>query len=199
MSDELSRMPPLDDDGKGDLAQMLAQRAPKGRSKVTTTLVVVLVLLVGVFLGVPIGRATSSSAGGPGAGGFPGAPASGASAANSTGGDTAGGQGAMPGGPQAGGFPGRGTAGTVKSVDGGTLVVTTTDGTEVTVATSEQTAITESTAVAVDQLTAGTKIVVMGEQADDGTVAAQRIIVGDAGFGGAGGQGPGAAPSGPAQ
>ena len=76
----------------------------------------------------------------------------------------------------------------MKSVDGSTITVTTQDGSEVTVQTSDQTTVTESAQVSVDSLKPGTTIVVMGEKADDGTVNAQRIIAGEGGFGGPGGQ-----------
>lgn len=188
MSNELNLMPPMDDGGEQDLSEMLAKRTKQPRSKVTTALIVVVILLFGVFLGIPIGKATSSSSGRTGGlsgGSFPGAPSANATAAAPVGGASVG---RLPsGGP--GGFGGRGTAGTVKSVDGATLTVTTQDGGDVTVSTTEQTSITESTDVPLDQLKPGTTVVVMGEQQDDGSVAAQRIIAGQGGFGPGGGPG----------
>ena len=39
-----------------DLTEMLAQRAPRKRAKSTTVLLVLLVLVLGMILGVPLGR-----------------------------------------------------------------------------------------------------------------------------------------------
>lgn len=44
---------PVADD---DLTEMLAQRAPRKRAKSTTVLLVLLILVLGMILGVPLGR-----------------------------------------------------------------------------------------------------------------------------------------------
>ena len=44
---------PVADD---DLSEMLGQRAPRKRAKTTTVLLVLLILVLGMILGVPLGR-----------------------------------------------------------------------------------------------------------------------------------------------
>lgn len=197
MSENTNLMPPPDGESE-DLGALLTQRSKQPRSKLTTTLIVVIVLLVGVFIGVPIGKATSSgSAGGPPAGfpitntgtGTPMMPNPGASGQDQgTPGQGAPGQGA-PGQGAPGGFGGRGTSGTITKVDGSTITVKTQDGSEVTVTTTDQTQVTESAQVPVDQLEEGTNVMVIGQSADDGSVAADRIIAGDSAFAGPPGAG----------
>ncbi len=71
MSDDLTLMPPVQD-GDDDLATLLGKRAPRKRSKLTTTLGAVLLVLLGVLLGVQIGRASAGPAVTPGGGFGPG-------------------------------------------------------------------------------------------------------------------------------
>jgi hypothetical protein len=97
---------------------------------------------------------------------------------------------------------GRGTSGTVASIDGSTLTVTSSqDDSTVTVETSDDTVVTEQVEGSLDDLAVGDTITVMGETADDGSVAATSVVSGDdvGGFGGPGGGGQppaGAMPSG---
>lgn len=103
------------------------------------------------------------------------------------------GAGAQPGGGTggAGGRPGGGgTLGTVESLAGDTLTVTTQGG-AVTVQLSEQTTIQkrtpgsrETTPGTRADLTAGTRVMVQGPAGEDGTVTAQTIQVLPAGAGG---------------
>ncbi len=53
--------------GDENLKDLLAKRAPKRRSKLTTTLAAILILLIGIFLGAMMARGTTA--------GTPGAPA----------------------------------------------------------------------------------------------------------------------------
>jgi hypothetical protein len=46
-----------------ELAQILARRGKKGRARSTTVLIAVLLLLFGVLIGVPLGRATAPTDG----------------------------------------------------------------------------------------------------------------------------------------
>lgn len=49
----MSENPPVADD---DLNAMLVQRAPRTRAKSTTVLIVLVILVVGMIIGVPLGR-----------------------------------------------------------------------------------------------------------------------------------------------
>lgn len=49
----MSENPPVADD---DLKAMLVQRAPRTRAKSTTVLIVLVILVVGMIIGVPLGR-----------------------------------------------------------------------------------------------------------------------------------------------
>lgn len=104
-----------------NLNELLVKRAPKPRSKLTTALAAILVLLVGVFIGAAIGKGASSSSTPPG---FP-APV----ITDQAGGGGGAGQGAGQGPGAMGGFPGGGkpVRGTVDSIEGGTITVTTDD------------------------------------------------------------------------
>lgn len=179
MSNELDLMPPLDDNND-DLTALLQDRAPRPRSQVTTALWVVLILLVGVLVGVSIGKASGTAAT-PAPGGFP-IPGQGA-AESSTAGSTPGQLPGMQQGQPPAGFPGRGTSGTVVSQDGSILTVETDTGT-VTVNTSDSTQVTKSEQIGVQALEPGETVTIVGEEAADGTIDAERIIAGDgAGFG----------------
>ncbi|MDA3022116.1 MAG: hypothetical protein O2943_05550 [Actinomycetota bacterium] len=45
-----------------NLNELLARRAPKKRSKFTTTLIVLLILLIGVFIGLALGKGSPEAA-----------------------------------------------------------------------------------------------------------------------------------------
>ena len=51
----MSKDGPMPDD---DLQQMLAQRAPRARAKSTTILIALIILVIGMIIGVGLGRAS---------------------------------------------------------------------------------------------------------------------------------------------
>lgn len=73
-----------------------------------------------------------------------------------------------------GGRPGGGVMGTIKSVDGDTLVVTTQNG-DTQVHTSDTTLIEKYTTVNLGDLNVGERVVVVGSSNDDGSVTARSI------------------------
>ncbi len=92
--------------------------------------------------------------------------------------------GAMPGG--------RGVRGTVESVDGSTITLTTEDDETVTVTTSDDTEVSVTVELELSDLAEGDTVSVQGETGDDGSVAASVIRRGDldsmpGGFAGPGG------------
>ena len=81
--------------------------------------------------------------------------------------------------PQPGGEAGRmggGIMGTIKAVEGDTLVVTTEEG-EVRVQTTDTTLIEKNMAVDVGNLEVGEQVVVSGSRNDDGSVTARSIRI----------------------
>jgi hypothetical protein len=147
----------------------------------TPALALVAALIVGGVAGVLIGQNTASTSnassvrgGFPGGGeGFPG---------------FGGGQGgAGAGNGAAGGGRGGFTAGTITSIDGGTITLKLTDGSTVKVSTSDSTTVTKSSTAKVSDLSTGETITVVGQPDSSGDVTATRISEGDAGFGGFGG------------
>jgi len=81
--------------------------------------------------------------------------------------------------PQPGGEAGRmggGVMGTIKAVEGDTLVVTTEEG-EIRVQTTDTTLIEKSMAVGVGELEVGEQVVVSGSRNDDGSITARSIRV----------------------
>jgi hypothetical protein len=79
----------------------------------------------------------------------------------------------QPGQP-GGGRQGGGTMGTIKTVEGDTIVVTTQDG-DVQVHATDTTLIEKYTAVGVADLKEGERVVVSGSQNDDGSITARSI------------------------
>jgi hypothetical protein len=67
--------------------------------------------------------------------------------------------------------------GTVVSVNGNRIIVRDLSGTKHVVKTTDATTITRSTEIPVSKLTAGTTVVVVGTQADDGTTSATAVTV----------------------
>ncbi len=67
--------------------------------------------------------------------------------------------------------------GTVASVNGNRIIVRDLSGTKHVVTTTGSTTITRSTEIPVSKLTAGTTVVVVGTQADDGTTSATTVTV----------------------
>lgn len=80
----------------------------------------------------------------------------------------------QPGGPAGGARLGGGMMGTIKSVEGDTLVVTTTEG-DTQVHATDTTLIEKYTTVGVGDLEVGERVVVSGSQNDDGSVTARSI------------------------
>jgi hypothetical protein len=70
--------------------------------------------------------------------------------------------------------PGGGVMGTIKSAEGNTLVVTTSDG-DTQVHVTDTTLIEKYTTVNVGDLSAGERVVVSGSQNDDGSITARSI------------------------
>lgn len=87
-----------------------------------------------------------------------------------------GGPGGFAGGPP--------TRGVVAAVDGTTLTVTLDDGSTMTVSTSDSTAVSVRETIALADLAPGDAVRVAGPTGSDGTVAAETIEVGAAGFAG---------------
>jgi hypothetical protein len=102
---------------------------------------------------------------------------------------TSGNQQAAPGGQQ--GAPGamgnrsqvfgRPASGTVKSVQGGTVVLTEQNGNVVTATVSANTSYLKDTSIKVSDLKVGDQVTAVGQQGSDGSIAATRITVGEAG------------------
>lgn len=156
---------PLDD----DLSERIAKAAPRRLANRATFVLAGLALLVAGFVG---GAQVQKSYGtAPAAPGAPGGANPAALASQFAG---RGNQGGLPGG-QTGtgsGARGGGITGTVKLVDGTTVYVETADGQTLIVKTSGTT--TVSTPGALKDLTAGSSVTIVGQNAD-GTVTATSI------------------------
>lgn len=76
------------------------------------------------------------------------------------------------------GHRGRGTQGTITAVDDTGLTVATDDG-DVTVAVDDDTRVLATTDGSLADVAVGDRLIVTGTEADDGTVAATRVAVGD--------------------
>ncbi|MEV5891566.1 hypothetical protein [Nonomuraea fuscirosea] len=159
----------------GDLREELAVRPVRGPSKLTMTLGAGVVLVAGILVGIQAqnlfgsaGAAAQAGAqqrfgGQPGAAGQPDASR-------------------QPGGRQRMGGGGGATAGTVEKVEGGKVYVKTMDGATVTVHTTDQTTVQISRPAKVADLERGSTIVVRGRQDADGAVTADSISEGGQGF-----------------
>ncbi|MDG6101121.1 hypothetical protein [Dactylosporangium aurantiacum] len=161
---------PLDD----DLNERIAKAAPRRLANRATYVLAGLALLVAGFVG---GAQVQKSYGTPPAAGAPGGanPAALPSQFAGRGGAFPGGQnGAFPGGQNGTGQTGArgGITGTVKLVDGTTVYVETADGQTLIVKTSGTT--TVSMPGALKDLTAGSSVTIVGQNAD-GTVTATSI------------------------
>ncbi|MCP2302346.1 hypothetical protein LV79_002022 [Actinokineospora globicatena] len=149
----------------GDIDKEL-RAAGKGISKVTIGLAVA-VLVVLAFGGGALAHkalATTTTAapatGGRGAGGY---------------GGFGGGQGGQGGQPGQGGQGRGGTTGTIDHVDGSTVYVKTQDGRVIKVSTSDSTTVDLTSAGKLADLAAGDTVVVLGQQAADGSVTARSL------------------------
>ncbi len=144
-----------------------------------------------------VGRAMGSDGGAPGASAFQ-QPAAGQGFTSSFGKDqlgqpgldmkgvTPGQPGAGQGAPGGGTFllrPGQGTRGTIESIEGNILTLSTPQG-PVKVVVGDGTIIQKSARGAIGELSAGMSVAVMGQRADNGTLQAEAVLVtpeGDAG------------------
>ncbi|MEV0623769.1 hypothetical protein AB0I81_61360 [Nonomuraea sp. NPDC050404] len=149
-----------------DLREELTVQPARTTSKVTLALGAGVVLVAGILIGIQAQNMTAP-AGGP--------PPQAAAAQRPMGGGGYGQQ--QPGGrqrPTGGG----GTAGTVEKVQDGKVYVRTQDGATVTVTTTEQTTVQISKPGKVTDLEKGTSVVVRGQQGADGAVTATSISQG---------------------
>ena len=171
-------------------AQAVTTQTKSWTRFLTPALALVAALIVGGVAGVLIGQSTASASnasslrgGFPNGGeGFPGF-GGGQGGAGAGNGATGGGR---------GGF----TAGTITSIDGGTITIKETNGTTVKVSTTDGTTVTKSSTAKVSDLSTGETITVVGQADSGGGVAATRISEGNAGFGGfPGGARPSGAPT----
>ena len=119
--------------------------------------------------GTSAGSLSAFSGGVPnGGGGFPGF-------GGTQGGSTSDGSASSSGSQGGGSTPA--VIGTVVSVNGNRIIVRDLSGTKHVVTTTGSTTITRSTEIPVSKLTAGTTVVVVGTQADDGTTSATTVTV----------------------
>ena len=105
----------------------------------------------------------------------------GAAAQGSTLPDGSGRGGFGPGGFRGHGRGGRGAVGTIDSVDGSTITLTTRNGRKVTVTAAPNAAITVRSQGTVSDLKSGQTIMVFGQRGNDGTITANRIDAGPSG------------------
>ena len=208
-SASLPMSPPGPSDGAPGLTVEVMSKLEGGRSleprtRITNTATFVLgalALLVGTFsAGAWVGRnnapatVSSSTAAGPAAAlaalaGGSGAVTGASGRAGRAGFSGATGAGGVPGASGVAGGLAAGTAGTVKLVDGTNVYITTAQGAIVKVTTNAQSQVTVSKQGSVADLAVGETVIVQGETAADGTIAATAIRSGAGGaaggFGGA--------------
>ncbi|MEV5558316.1 hypothetical protein AB0L44_32075 [Nonomuraea wenchangensis] len=166
-----------------DLGEELAAEPRQGRSKVTLALAAGVVLVAGILIGIQAGKL------------FGGGDASAAAGGQRQAGGTGQQQGGGPPGygqQRNGGFPGGGqrmgggTFGTVEKVEDGKVYIKTADGKTVTVTTTDQTTVQISKPGKVTDLEQGSDVTVRGEQGADGSVTASAITQGGQQFPGGG-------------
>ncbi|MGR6921048.1 hypothetical protein ACU635_42990 [[Actinomadura] parvosata] len=168
---------------RDDLREELAVQPAKGTSKVTLALAAGVVLVAGILIGIQA-ESWFGAAGAP--------PQAAGAAQRGTGGMGGYGQrGQFLGGAQqqpggGGQRMGGGTAGTVEKIEDGKVYVKTMDGATVTVTTTDRTTVQISKPGKVSDLETGTTIVVRGQQGADGAVTATSISQGSQGFQGGG-------------
>ncbi|GAA4920746.1 hypothetical protein HD597_006186 [Nonomuraea thailandensis] len=162
-----------------DLREELAVQPAKGTSKVTLALAAGVVLVAGILIGI---QAESWFGGAD-------APPQAAAQQRPVNGGYGQQRGQIPGSGRQqpdGGQRIGGTVGTVEKVEDGKVYVKTMDGSTVTVTTTDQTTVQISQPGKVSDLETGTTIVVRGRQGADGAVAATSISQGSQGFQGGG-------------
>jgi hypothetical protein len=88
------------------------------------------------------------------------------------------------------------TFGTIESIDGSVVTISSGDGAQQTVKVTDTTLIEKNASVSVSDLAAGDSVIVSGSDNTDGSITARSVQVAPAGrmFGGAPGGAPGAAP-----
>ncbi|MBN6055210.1 hypothetical protein JYK22_24960, partial [Nonomuraea sp. RK-328] len=175
---------------RDDLREELAVRPRKGPSRLTLALGAGVVLVAGVLIGIQAHKTLGGDAapaaaagGGQAGGGFQGyGRRMGGMPGNSMppgyGGQPGGGQ---PGGGQPGQRVGGGTVGTVEKVEDGRVYLKAMDGSTVTVTTTGSTTVQISKPGKVSDLATGSTVVVRGQKAADGSVAAVSISQGGGG------------------
>ncbi|WP_019631908.1 hypothetical protein [Actinomadura atramentaria] len=186
---ELLATSPFDDDLDAALAAVPAKRALPGP---TLYLAAGLLLVVGFLGGIQAQKWRSDDSGGRSGNGmaqagegFPGGARGGYG--SRAGGESGGmpGFGGAPGGGYGGAYGGRGgfggagvTAGTVVKVSGDTLWVKTSDGKTVKVHTSDSTKVSVTKQGSLKDFGSGATVVVRGSAGDDGTVTATQVTEG---------------------
>lgn len=129
------------------------------RKWLTPTLALIAVLVIGLFGGILIGHAPSSSPRSANAGGFS--------------------RGANSNGAGGAGFAGGGfTSGTIVSVTGNTMVVKAQDGTTKTVTATGTTTVSKTTKTTLSKLKAGQTVTVIGFPGSNGDIAATSVSEG---------------------
>ncbi len=101
------------------------------------------------------------------------------------------GQFAQRGATGANGFTGSGVFGTIESIDGDTMVISTGDGQKTTVKTTDTTLIEKNASVSISELAQGETVVVSGSKNDDGSLTARSVQVAPTGRIGGSGAGSG--------
>ncbi|MGN9839941.1 hypothetical protein ACTMTI_17620 [Nonomuraea sp. H19] len=154
----------------GDLREELAAQPGKSLSQLTLALAAGVVLVAGILIGIQAGKLFGTADGpaaaaqqGPLGGGYAQPPGYGA---------RQGGLGQRMGGG--------GTMGTVEKVEGGKIYVKTMDGSTVTVNTTDQTTVQIAKPGKVSDLETGSTITVRGRPGGDGAVTAESITQGGA-------------------
>ncbi|GAA1299183.1 hypothetical protein Psi02_62220 [Planotetraspora silvatica] len=178
-AENLLETSPFDDDLQAELA---AQPARRGPSKLTLSFGAGVVLVAGLLAGIQAQKTFGSPAAPSFAAGQGNAGATRGQGGGQAGGQ-AGGQGGGGGfgGQGGGGFAGAGgnaTIGTVQRVAGGTIYIKTAQGDAVTVKTTSSTKIQVTATGKATDLRAGTSVVVSGDKGADGTVNATSVSQG---------------------
>ncbi|MEW9552710.1 hypothetical protein [Nonomuraea sp. NPDC050783] len=163
-----------------DLGEELAVQPRQGMSKVTMALAAGVVLVAGVLIGIQAAKLFGGDGG----------PAAAAGGQRPAGGGYGQQQGGPPGygqqrgqnggfGQRAGGMGGGGTFGTVEKVEDGKVYIKTMDGSTVTVTTTDRTTVQIARPGKVTDLEKGSNVTVRGQQGGDGSVTATTITQGD--------------------
>lgn len=154
-----------------DLKELLAKRQHAKPNKVTWVLLVLLILALGFAMGSCVQKGAQSITGRT----TPTQPASESDPAGATGERPAGDLATPPGV----------TVGTIESIDGTTMTITTRDGSTVVVEVPATAAVTSQADVALSDLPLGASVVIRGDADPDGNVTADSVAEGG-GFPGGG-------------